>query len=570
MTLFRRLPAGLTHIIATPHRLFRQRTLVQLMVSHVAVVLITFLLLNALVVAVIVGWLPGRELIGLEEASQDFFLGERARGHAVWIDTNEIIAEYGSLDTPEARAELDRLLTMIVQNEVPAYRMEEPTNPASSGIIAFGMPEEALITAPDGTILATTDPQLGPVGSSATEIDGPAVRSAITTSLGLESNADDWSGVPYTVRVNGDITGAAAPIFNSDGSIDAYLVFQGYPLPQIFSEARTDILRDTARAVLTTSWIYIIPAMLVALPFAYLQSRGTSRRLEKLAHLADAFADGDLHTRVRVARRDEIGRLAERFNEMGEQIEESDRSRRAFLSNVSHELRTPVAIIQGTVERMMERKCATPEEATQAVELVNLETRNLTRLIDDLSTLGRLEEAKLRLDLQPVCVYGVADDAVGGLKKLAWNQRKVSVENIVSPDLPQGFGDPDRLRQIIHNLLFNALRHTPEGGLIVVQASSAGDEIEIAVSDTGVGIPPDKLERVFDRYYQLERAERSRDGSGLGLHIVQQLVQAQGGKITVDSEVGKGTTFRFTLPKASGNRIGPVLDTAKQHREEMV
>lgn len=566
----RRVMAGLVHIITTPFRLYRQRTIVQLMVSHVAVVLITFLLLNVLVVAVIVGWLPGRTLIGLEEASQDFFLGERTRGHALWIDTSEIINERGSLDTPEAQAELGRLLTMIIDGEVPGYSSREEANFASTGMVAFGIPEAALITDPRGVVLATSDPSLGQVGAPVWEISGPAVSDAINASIRFGGGADEWPGASYTVRVDGDVTSAAAPIFNSDGGVDAYLAFQGYPLPEIYSQARSQILRDTAVAVLTTSWVYIIPAVLVALPFAYLQSRGTSRRLEKLAHLSDAFADGDLHTRIRVTRHDEIGRLAERFNEMGGRIETSDRERRAFLSNVSHELRTPVAVIQGTLERLQDHKCETREEANQAVDLVNRETRNLSRLIDDLSTLGRLEEAKLRLDLQPVCVYGVTDETVAGLKKLAWNQRRVSMENIVSPDLPHAFGDPGRLRQIIHNLLFNALRHTPEGGLVVVQAASSGNHIEICVTDTGIGIEPDKLEHVFDRYYQVERAKRDRDGSGLGLHIVEQLVQAQGGAITVDSKVGKGTTFRFTLPKASGNRTGPIGASPKEVRDEAV
>jgi signal transduction histidine kinase len=551
-----RAMAGLNHIVTKPFRLYRQRTIFQLVASHLAVVLITFVLLNVLAVAVIAGWLPGRDLVGLEEASQDFYLGERTRGHASWIDTEQIIAEYGSLDAPAAQAELDRLLTIIVANEVPGYNPPGAVDADRS--IALGIPDAAVITDPTGVVIATSDPALGQIGDAAWEITGPAVSDAITASMRLEGGPDDWSGVAYSMRISGDVTGAAAPIFNSDGGVAGYLAFQGYPLPAIYSEMRTEILKETALAVVTTSWIYIIPAVLVALPFAWLQSRGTSRRLEKLAHLADAFADGDLHTRIRVATRDEIGRLAERFNEMGSRIETGDRERRAFLSNVSHELRTPVAIIQGTVERLQDRKCETPEEATQAIDLVNLETRNLTRLIDDLSTLGRLEEAKLRLDLQPVSVFGVADEAVSGLKTLAWTQRKVSLENIVSPDLPHAFGDASRLRQIIHNLLFNALRHTPEGGLIVVQAGLVGDEIEVCVSDTGVGIPPETLERIFDRYYQAELATRSHDGSGLGLHIVQQLVRAQGGKITVESEVGQGTTFHFTLPRASGNRTGPI------------
>lgn len=551
MSLLRRILSRLFHFVTTPIRLFRQRTIVQLMVSHVAVVLTTFLLLNIIVVAVIVGWLPGRELIGLEEASQDFFLGERARGHATWLGTSDVISEDRPLDTPGARAELNRLLTMIVESDVPGYRNQEAAKPASSGFVAFGMPRDALITDPTGVILSTTEPSLGEVGARVSSIDSTAVRDAIGMSLRLGGSSDDWSGVAYSVSVSGDITGAAAPIFNPDGTIAAYLVIQGHPIPEIFSQQRAEILKETALSVLRTSWVYIIPAILVAVPFAYWQSRSTSRRIERLATLADAFADGDLHTRIKVSRHDEIGRLAERFNEMGIRVEEDARTRRAFLSNVSHELRTPVAIIHGTIERLQEDRLESAEEARQAINLVSLETHNLTRLIDDLSTLGRLEEAKLRLELQSIDVYAIVDKAVDGLKELAWSQRKVSIENIVPPDLPRAFGDPGRLLQITHNLLFNALRHTPEGGLVVVQAATSGDTMEISVSDTGIGISPENQEHVFDRYYQVERHERSREGSGLGLHIVQQLVEAQGGAISVESTVGTGTTFRFTLPLSS-------------------
>lgn len=559
MSLLRTAISKLLCLLWTPIRLFRQRAIVQLMVSHVAVVLITFLLLNAVVVAVIVGWLPGRSLIGLEIASQDFLLGERTRSLAFWIDTEDIIEEYGSLDTPEAQAELDRLLSMIVNNEVPGYSSETASVSDTGGLIAFGLPKAAVIVGTDGTVLATSDASLGEVGQPASAVTDPAVRDALVESIELHGNPDESTGASFTVRVDGDVTGAAAPIFDDNEVTDAYLAFQGYPLPEVFETARKEILRETSLAVLTTSWIYLAPAILVAIPFAYWQSRSTSRRLERLAHLADAFADGDLHTRVRVSRHDEIGRLAERFNEMGVQIEEDARSRRAFLSNISHELRTPVAIIQGTVERLQSRNGDSTAEIERAISLVNLEAQNLTRLIDDLSTLGRLEEAKLRLDLHPVDVHALVGDTVKELKAMAWSQRKVSMENIVPPDLPPAFADAGRLRQIIHNLLFNALRHTPEGGLIVVQAATSGDMMEISVSDTGIGIPPETLEQVFNRYFQVERHKRNREGSGLGLFIVQQLVEAQGGTISVDSTVGKGTTFRFTLPisATSTSRLGP-------------
>ncbi len=555
MAFLRHLWRKLRYLACTPARLFHQRTLVQLMVSHVAVVLLTFALLNAIAVLVVVGWIPGRSLIGLEAPEQDYFLGERTRSLALWLDVDDIATEYGGVDTAEGRTELERLLQLMVDDEVPGYDASEISNPATGGIVAFGVPRAAFVTDPDGTIIATTDPELGAAGQPVSDLKNLAVERAVDEAMVRHDDPGETGQSFFTVEVNGDTTGAAAPIFDDSGDLAGYLAFLGYPLPVIFQQDRFEILLEAAIGVLRASWVYTIPAILVALPFAYWQSRSTSRRLERLANLADAFADGDLHTRIRVTRHDEIGRLAERFNEMGMRIEEDARTRRAFLSNVSHELRTPVSIIQATVERLQDKKPESARAAEQAIALVNLETHNLTRLIDDLSTLGRLEEAKLRLDLQPLDARTVVDAAVQGLKQLAWTQRKVSIENLVPPDLPLAFADPGRVRQVVHNLLFNALRHTPEGGLIVVQGAVAGDRMEISVSDTGIGIPPDRLQQVFTRYYQTEMTRRKNEGSGLGLHIVQQLIKAQGGTILAESEVGQGTTIRFTLPLSSQQKV---------------
>jgi signal transduction histidine kinase len=193
----------------------------------------------------------------------------------------------------------------------------------------------------------------------------------------------------------------------------------------------------------------------------------------------------------------------------------------------------------------------------------------LSRLIDDLFTLARVEETSLPLAVRTVAAAQAAAEAVAGLKALAWEQSKVTVLSLVEDDTPSVRADPTRLRQILNNLLYNALRHTPSGGLVVVNARPNGTRVEFSVADTGVGIPPEERERVFDRFYAGARSMRTKgdseatgrdeggegaSGSGLGLHIVQQLVEAMGGTIAVESEPGQGTVFRFDLPKAAGGR----------------
>jgi two-component system sensor histidine kinase BaeS len=301
-------------------------------------------------------------------------------------------------------------------------------------------------------------------------------------------------------------------------------------------------------------WIFMIPAIIVAIPIGVWRSRVLSRRLRRLEAAASELAEGNLKTRVHVTRHDEIGKLAGRFNQMGEHMERTDRERRAFVSNVSHELRTPVAIIQGATERLVEQQQRGEVVEPQTLGIVQRETETLSRLIDDLFTLTRIEEHNLRLDREPVSVTAIAREAVRSMSELAWNQRRVHIESLVPAELPPAMVDRTRLRQILNNLLYNALRHTPEGGLVVVQGKDITDAVELSISDTGMGIPPEALPNVFERYYQGERSQRNREGSGLGLSIVRQLVEAHGGTITVESVVGQGTTFRFTLPYDTRSR----------------
>ena len=153
-----------------------------------------------------------------------------------------------------------------------------------------------------------------------------------------------------------------------------------------------------------------------------------SRRLAGMANAADSMANGNLETRIRVSRRDEIGRLADRFNEMAAQIESNERGRRAFISNVSHELRTPVSIIQGTLERQLEHGEELNKERRSPFQLIQIETMMLTRLVNDLATLTRVDEQNLRLERRALDVAEIANDAVSGIRDLVWNQSKVSVE----------------------------------------------------------------------------------------------------------------------------------------------
>src|SRR5690606_29398412 len=294
-----------------------------------------------------------------------------------------------------------------------------------------------------------------------------------------------------------------------------------------------------------------------------LRARRVSKRVSHLAEAADAMAQGDLGRRVAVKGEDEIARLAERFNEMIASVDRTDRARKAFVANVSHDLRTPVAIVRGHIERLLASRGADPisgslgeldDEETRSLAVVHQEVLTLERLINDLFTLARIEEATLRIEPAPVAIDEVARAAVEGVRPMAWEQRKVAVEAMLPPGLPPVLADRTRLQQIFGDLLYNALRHTTEGGLIVVGAEQRDGVVEVSVRDTGGGIPEEELDAVFQRHYRLGDGAGFGESSGLGLAIVKQLVEAQDGSICVESVPGEGTVFRFTLPVATKGR----------------
>jgi signal transduction histidine kinase len=269
---------------------------------------------------------------------------------------------------------------------------------------------------------------------------------------------------------------------------------------------------------------------------------------------ADAVAEGDLSVRVEVPGHSsgEFERLAKSFNRMVEELERSDQQRRNLTADVAHELRTPLHIIQGNLEGVLDDVYEPTDEHIQATLE---ETQQLSRLVDDLRTLSLAEAGQLPLVWEPVDVSELLTDAhtsFSGQAEAADLDLRVEADS----DLPTITGDVGRLDQVLGNLIANAIRHTPPGGSITLEAeaiasaSARSDGVRIRVRDTGEGIPAEDLPYVFDRFWKGDRS-RSRAGgagSGLGLAIARQLVQVHGGTICVESKVGQGTTFIVDLP----------------------
>jgi two-component system phosphate regulon sensor histidine kinase PhoR len=236
-----------------------------------------------------------------------------------------------------------------------------------------------------------------------------------------------------------------------------------------------------------------------------------------------------------------------------------ERVRTEFVANVSHELRTPLTAIRGYLETLLGGALDEPENARNFLEIVVRHSERLTRLLDDLTDLSNIELGRIRLRLTPTRLHEVIASVLGIIRPRA-EAGGVALRDAIAADLPPVIADHDRLVQILINLVDNAVKYTPGGGAVTVEAQARdGGMVEVAVRDTGVGIPPQDLPRVTERFYRVDKA-RSRElgGTGLGLAIVKHLVIAHGGDLRIESPPGRGTTVRFTLPESASRGEGSV------------
>ncbi len=259
--------------------------------------------------------------------------------------------------------------------------------------------------------------------------------------------------------------------------------------------------------------------------------------------------------------------LAERQQAKAERAEQS---RRELIVNVSHELRTPAASIRGHVDSLLlaadtvEPDAPAPPELKRYLSIVHRETERLNALVDDLLALARAESGELRLEIQPaeaVEIVEIVEEVYETLAPLARRQREVTIVREVESGLPRVLADRQRLSQVLLNLVRNAITYTPAGGIVSIALSRSGpDNAALTVADTGVGIPPEELDRVFDRFYRTDSSRtRTSSGFGLGLAIVRDLVEAMGGVVTAESTPGEGSAFHVHLPIAFDSHAGPGL-----------
>ncbi|MBI5652574.1 MAG: HAMP domain-containing histidine kinase [Chloroflexi bacterium] len=251
-----------------------------------------------------------------------------------------------------------------------------------------------------------------------------------------------------------------------------------------------------------------------------------------------ALPVGDI---VQAAARVEVRAVVRAFNSMAERLQENDEQRRRMLADIAHDLRTPLTVIQGNLEGLLDD--VYPRDNAHLQPILD-ETRMLARLIDDVRTLALAESGALQLQKEPTDVATLTRETVASLRAQA-DVAGIALEIETTCEVTLAL-DPARIRQVLENLIANALRYTPRAGTIRVACLAENSGVTISIRDTGAGIAPDDLPRIFDRLYK----SRDSGGAGLGLAIAKNLVAAHGGEISAQSELGKGTTIRFLLPRA--------------------
>jgi len=315
-------------------------------------------------------------------------------------------------------------------------------------------------------------------------------------------------------------------------------------MPYYMGEAEQAFLNGVRNSL----WLAGLVAVLVGVALGFLFSWLITGPMRQLTLAARKVAAGDFSYRVPQKTDDEIGEVSDAFNTMAEQLEKKEKSKRQLLADIAHELRNPLSIIQGNLEAWLDG-VLTP--APDQIASVYDETVLLSRLITDLRDLSLAEAGQLKLS-QSATELGEFIFAEITSVQNRCQEKQVSISAELPTRLPLVFIDRDRIRQVLHNLIDNALRYIPAGGTIKIGANyTTPGWVTVSVADSGGGIVPEDLPYVFDHFYKADRSRhRGHGGAGIGLAMVKRLVELHGGKVWVESQKGKGSTFFFTLPVA--------------------
>lgn len=392
----------------------------------------------------------------------------------------------------------------------------------------------------------------------------------------LADTENSWLNQTLTLPQQGDTVRSGGTLTGPD---DQRVTFATTPIgpenaPMGTLLAVTSAAPALPRFITELGWGFVLAGLvagLVSLLASVLIARSFALPLQKIAAATGGIAAGDYSRRVPEKGPPEVRRVAASFNVMAHQVDAGQQAMRDFVSNVSHELKTPLTSIQGFSQAILEG--ATPDEATQkrAAGIIHAEAHRLSRLVEDLLDLARIDSGQVVMQKTPLDLTKILSHTADRLRPQAQKKAIQLVEQWQT--IPPVVGDGDRLAQVFTNLLDNAVRHTPPGGKVTVSTAIArslprprhiqpggvqnsatttiserGDFVTVSISDTGPGIPPEELARIFERFYQVDKSRKRGSGTGLGLAIIREIVDAHSGTVRAESVEGVGTKFTVLLP----------------------
>lgn len=423
----------------------------------------------------------------------------------------------------------DMLLTQVVTDTMLTYYNEGPglkDLQSTTKQLTQIIDRRIIVIEAQGKVLADSDEQL--IGQM---LDQSSPVNGLVVVLG-------GRGANHLVT-SGQPVGAPVPGLANGPPMQPVVVQR--PLNPRFDQIEASFISSVNYSLILAVSI----AGLMALLLTFVLSRRILGPIETLTATAREMEKGNLSLRVAVHSKDEIGQLTRAFNAMADGLAQVEALRRNMVSDVAHELRTPLTNIRGYLEAIRD---GVARPTSPLIASLHEEAMLLTRLVDDLQELALAEAGQLRLVKQRVTLGEVVEKATSAVQ-LELVERRLTLDVSVPADLPMVEVDPERIGQVIRNLLSNAMRHTPPGGTIRIAAALAEDELLVEVRDTGVGIAPEQLPYIFERFFRADHSRaRATGGAGLGLSIVKQLVKAHHGRIWAESALGEGTVFRFTLP----------------------
>jgi signal transduction histidine kinase len=339
-----------------------------------------------------------------------------------------------------------------------------------------------------------------------------------------------------------DVLADGTPI-EIDGETVGTVIATGDPPP--LAQREIQFLRSSRRSLFYAA----LAAVAVALILSLLLTRGLTHPLRKLSVGMQATAQGELGHQVAVRSRDEIGQLAQAFNQMSADLARLNDQRRQMTADIAHDLRSPLTVIAGYVESMRDGVLAPSPER---LETIQDEVQHLQRLVEDLRTLSLADAGELSLQRGYVAPEALLKQVQAAYRHPA-EKKGVTLRVEAEPDVPDIYVDPDRVFQVLANLVSNAIRHTPEGGAVTMSSEQYPvNSVLFIVNDTGSGIPAEDLPRIFDRFYRVDDSRHGGEGeSGLGLAIAKSIVEMHGGSISAASDgPGRGSRFMITLEAA--------------------